>query len=122
MVPYSGRRGDACPTVPVLRLCRPRSCLIVTGRRGSTRTTQALVVCGPGMPGQPRVGYPVPADAAAHGINAAIVATSRRQDFKTSWLGVCKSPAGSSFFYVWPQKSPGRVPGHFVHRVTSAIE
>jgi hypothetical protein len=53
----------------------------VMGSRGSTRITRALVVCGPGVPGQPRVGYPVPADAAAYGINAVSL---RRHDDKAS--------------------------------------
>jgi hypothetical protein len=57
MVPYSVRQGDACPTVPVLRLNHPRGWLIVTGstredplysrardRRPASRTRHALAI------------------------------------------------------------------------------
>jgi hypothetical protein len=57
--------AQARPVKPRLRppmgLPAPWSRRIVLRRRGRTRTTVALVGCGPGFPGASRVGYPVPA-------------------------------------------------------------
>jgi hypothetical protein len=120
MVPYAGRRGEACPNVPLLRLSGPRQRLIVDATAGGPAVSGARDLRTFGsVTGW--LSHPCPAEAAGiESIGATVIPT--RLVTTSSATGAARPPGAELFLLVAQRPRSRRRPlSATQHHPTTAL-